>query len=144
MSIPPSATQTARPSSTPRATSILIIATVVAVGLNVVVASVALGLGVGPFPPLTLPVYGAFTVLGVLIGWFGWGIVQRKAANPARVLAILVPVVAVLSFVPDVLLMILRYIPGSSVGGAIALMIMHVVVLGTAVPAYILASRSSE
>jgi hypothetical protein len=54
-----------------------------------------------------------------------------------------VPIVTVASFVPDVLLLALRFIPGTTVSAVIALMVMHLVVVAVAVPAYMWASRSS-
>lgn len=125
-----------------RAAGILAAAAVVAVGLNAVVAAVAISLGAPTdYGPLTLPAYALFTVLGIAAGWAGWLIVLRRARDARRVLAVLVPVVTVLSLVPDVLLLTLRFIPGTTPAAAIALMVMHLVVVAVAVPAYALASR---
>ncbi|ARJ06518.1 hypothetical protein GCM10010988_17820 [Cnuibacter physcomitrellae] len=125
-----------------RAAGILAAAAVVAVGLNAVVAAVATSLGAPTdYGPLTLPAYALFTVLGIAAGWAGWLIVRRRARDARRVLAVLVPVVTVLSLVPDVLLLTLRFIPGTTPAAAIALMVMHLAVVAVAVPAYALASR---
>lgn len=126
-----------------RTTLLLASAVILAVLLNVLVATVAVAAGApAGYGPLAFPDYAGFTVVGVLVGWVGWRVVRRRARNPRRVLSVLVPVVAVLSFVPDVLLLAFGFIPGTTAPAVIALMAMHVVTIGVAVPAYVLASRS--
>lgn len=121
---------------------VLVLAVIVAVAVNVVVAWVARGAGATPgFPPLTVPVFGAFTLVGVLVGWAGWRIIEHRSARPGRLLGWLVPVVGLLSFVPDVALGLLRFIPGATWPGVLGLMVMHVVVIVIAVPAYLIAGR---
>lgn len=121
--------------SAPR-TALALAAGVVVAGLaNTVIAVVALAAGADPgFAPLFTPVYLAFTTIGLLAAYAGWRIVRRIAPNPARVLRVLVPVVLVLSFAPDVALAILRFIPDTTTTGVVALALMHVVVAGVAVP----------
>ncbi|KNY04017.1 DUF6069 family protein [Microbacterium sp. GCS4] len=120
----------------------LVTAAVIAVAANTVVAAVAVATGApATYGPLTFPAYGLFTVIGVALGWFGWSLVQRKARDPRRTLTILVPAVTVASFLPDVLLLVLGFIPGTTTGAVIALMVMHLVVVAVAVPAYAFASR---
>jgi hypothetical protein len=79
--------------------------------------------------------YIPLTVLGVLAGSIGWAVVRRKAATPSRLLRVLVPVVLVVSFVPD-LAMLAGGAPGSGPVGVAALMLMHLAVATTAVLAY--------
>jgi len=137
-----SSPRTTRPSVV-SAVLTLIVVIVVAVALNTLVAAVAVNAGASAtFPPLTFPAYTTFTVIGVIVGWIGWRIVQRRAANPRRVLSILVPAVALVSFIPDLLLLWLDVVPGTTVAGVIALMVMHVVVIAVAVPGYIFATRT--
>jgi hypothetical protein len=126
-----------------RVALVLVVATLVAIGLNTVVATIAVNAGAERFPPLTLPVYGGFTVLGLLAGWAGWRLVQRRAARPSAVLRVLVPVVVLLSFVPDVALLTQRFIPGTTTAGVLALMTMHLVVATVGVTAFAVASRPS-
>ena len=52
------------------------------------------------------------------------------ALAPTRVL---VPVLTVLSFAPDVALLVLGFIPGTTAVGVVALMLMHLVVVAAAV-----------
>jgi hypothetical protein len=125
-----------------RAALILIAAIVVAVLLNAVVAAVAVAAGApSDYGPLTLPAYATFTIVGVLAGWVGWLLITRRARDPRRILRALVPVVVVLSLVPDVLLMVARFIPGTTTSAAIGLMAMHLVVVLVAVPAFALITR---
>ena len=130
---------TERPSAA-RAALVLLGVIVVAVGLNTAIAAVARHDG-SAFAPLTLPVYGAFTVVGVLAGWLGWRIVQRRAARPRTALRVLVPAATLVSFVPDVSLLIGRFIPGTSTGAVLGLMTMHLVIVAVAVPGYLIASH---
>lgn len=130
---------------TPAPALVLVAGTAVAIAVNAIVAALAIAAGApASYGPLTFPAFTLFTVLGMVAGWAGWRIVQRRARDPRRVLSILVPVVAVLSFVPDVLLLALRFIPGTTVPAVIALMAMHVVVVAVAVPSYVLASRARD
>ena len=128
----------ARTVSVPR-TALLLLAAVAAAGLaNTVIALAAVAAGApSSYGPLTAPAYLTFTVVGVLVGYLGWRIVRRSAARPARVLRVLVPVVLVLSWVPDALLAALQFIPGTTLTGALALGLMHAVVAAVAVPVYL-------
>ena len=124
---------------------ILALASIVAIALNAVVAFLAVQAGASSsYAPLTLPVFAAFTVIGVVVGWIGWRIVQRRAANPSRVLAVLVPAVVVASLVPNVVLLVTEFIPGTNAAAVWALMAMHVIVAGVGVIGYVLASRTAE
>lgn len=131
----------AQPLRTP---AILTAAMLVAVAVNTLVAVVAKSLGANPgFAPLSLAVYGPFTVIGVLVGWLGWWLIQRRAAHPDATLRVLVPVMVVVSWAPDLTLLVLRFIPETSTAGVLGLMIMHLVVAGVAVPAYAVATKRS-
>ena len=140
-------TQTAPAATRPaiaRTLTILAIAAAVAIGLNALVALLAVQAGASAtYPPLTLPVFGAFTIIGVAVGWFGWRIVQRRAAHPSRVLAVLVPAVVVASLVPNIVLLVTEFIPGTNAAAVWALMAMHVIVAGVGVAGYLVASRGS-
>lgn len=127
----------ARTASVPR-TALLLAAAVAVAGLaNTIIAMVAVAAGASSsFAPLTPPVLIAFSAIGVLAGYVGWRIVRRIAARPARVLRVLVPVALVLSWVPDVVLAIMQFIPGTNLTGVVALALMHAVVVGVAVPVY--------
>jgi hypothetical protein len=121
--------------STRRTTVLTLIAAVaVAIIAAQVIALAALAAGATAFPPLMIYVFGPFAAVGVLAAYAGWRIVRRVARSPRRVLRVLVPAVLVLSFVPDTVLALTGFIPGTTTTGAVALMLMHVAVAGVAVP----------
>lgn len=143
MTTSPAAGRVAASSPRLRIAAILIAAVAVAIALNAVVAAVAISAGApSTFGPLTFPAYALFTTLGIGAGWAGWVLIHRRAREPRRILRVLVPVLTLLSFVPDVLLLAFRFIPGTTTPAVIALMLMHLVVVAVAVPAYSLAMRS--
>lgn len=123
--------------SAPR-TAVLLAAALVVAGLaNSVIALTAHAAGASSdYAPLMPPVYLAFTAVGILGGYLGWRIVRRVARHPARALRVLVPVALVLSWVPDVILAIVGFIPGTTLTGAVGLGLMHAVVVAVAVPVY--------
>jgi hypothetical protein len=118
-----------------RAAVLLAAGALVALAANAVIAMVALAAGASSaFSPLLVFVYGPFTVVGLLAAYAGWRIVRGRARSPRRVLRVLVPVLAVLSFVPDTVLAFTGFIPGTTLTGVVALMLMHLVVVAIAVP----------
>jgi hypothetical protein len=102
-----------------------------------VIAAIAHGAGVShAFSPLDPGAYIALIVLGVLGGAVGWQVVRAKADRPAQLLRNLVPVVLILSFIPDIAI----GVSGSdhaTWGGVIALMSAHVVVAAAAVTSFV-------
>ncbi|WEG08912.1 DUF6069 family protein [Microbacterium horticulturae] len=121
---------------------VLTAAIVVAVALNAGIAAIAVAAGAPPqFAPLTLPVYAAFTIVPMLLGWFAWRAVSRRVSNPRRTMPLLAAAVLVVSYIPDVLLLVTGFIPGTTVAGVVALMAMHVVVISVALAGYTLAGR---
>jgi hypothetical protein len=105
-------------------------AAVAAMLVNAVIATGALALGAGAAPVGLGPAeYLSASVVGVLIGTAGWALVRRFAARPAAVLRVLVPVVLVLTWIPDVAVLL----GGATVVNAVALMLMHAVVATSAV-----------
>ncbi len=115
----------------------LVAASIVAVTLNAVVALIAHAAGASDdFQPLTFPAYATFTVLGILAGAAGWVLIRSRARRPRALLRLLVPIVLMLSLVPDLLLGADGSQPGVSWGAVAALMVMHVVVAAVAVTTY--------
>lgn len=119
-----------------RRTTVLVLTAAVAVAIAAaqLIALAAVAAGATLFPPLMILVFGPFAAVGVLGAYAGWSIVRRVIRSPRRVLRVLVPVVLALSFIPDVVLLTTGFIPGSTTTGAVALMLMHLVVAGVAVP----------
>jgi H+/Cl- antiporter ClcA len=119
-------------------TGSLIAAAIAATALNAVVAALAHAAGASStFQALQLPTYAVFTVLGVLAGAAGWALVRARTRSPRRVLRVLAPAVVLLSFIPDVLVGASGGLPGTSWGGVVALMVMHLVVTAVAVTTYL-------
>src|SRR6187402_1770159 len=114
------------------ARTVLLLAAAVAVAGVSAAAVAAAALAVDPhagFPPLMPQVYLGFVVLGVLAGYLGWRLVRARVRRPLTVLRVLVPVLLVLSLVPDTLLLFTGFIPGTTATGAVALMLMHPIVV---------------
>lgn len=112
-------------------------AALVAVAANTVVAFAGLSAGASAsFAPLMIAVYGPFSALGLVAGYVGWRIVRGRASEPLRMLRVLVPVLLVLSFLPDAITAIVGFIPDGSSTGFVSLMVMHVVVVAVGVPVY--------
>ena len=110
-----------------------IVATLLCLG----VAAIAHAAGASTqFLALTPAVFTPFVVIGAIGGAVGWAIIARRSAQPRRLLRVLVPVVLLVSLIPDVLVGISKPLPGTSWGAVIALMVMHVVVAACVVTAY--------
>jgi Family of unknown function (DUF6069) len=124
-------------SSPTRARTIAVLAAgaVVAILANSTIAVVARASGASAdFSPLQIFVYAPFTVVGLIAAYAGWRIVRQRVRHPAAVLRVIVPVLTVLSFAPDTILAITGFIPGASLTAVVALGLMHLVVVGVAVP----------
>ncbi|ANZ40347.1 hypothetical protein BBK82_34295 [Lentzea guizhouensis] len=107
-------------------------AAVVSIAVNSLIALVA-----SKFIPegtervgLALAEYAPATVIGILLGTLGWFLVRRFAKDPRRVLRVLVPIVVVLTFIPDLGILA----GGAAVVNSLALIAMHVVVAAATVP----------
>jgi len=130
------ATRPARPSALVVAGG-LIGTAAVAIVLNAVVAAIAHAAGAsGDFKPLQVMAYGPLTVFGVLLAAAAWAVIRARSARPARLLRTLVPVVVILSLIPDIQVGVSGSQAGTSWGAVAALMVMHVVVAAVAVPAF--------
>jgi len=108
-------------------------AAVVAIAVNALVAFGTSALNPnGTHMGLVLVAFAPLTVIGVLAGTIGWAAVRRYAANARAVLRVLVPVVVVLSFIPDFGLLISGMADAVNLVG---LLVMHVVVAAVTVTA---------
>ena len=113
---------------------LLIGGAIVAVGINWIITSIAIAGGADPeFAPLAIYVFGPFTVVGYAVAHLGWRIVRSRAARPGAVLRVTVPVLTVLSFVPDSVLLATGFIPDSSLVAVAALALMHLVAVAVVV-----------
>jgi hypothetical protein len=112
----------------------LVAAIAIAVLAAGTIALAAIAAGATAFAPLMPYVFGPFAAVGVLAAYAGWRIVRASVRRPRQVLRVLVPVLLVLSFIPDVVLLLTGFMPGTTTTGAVALMLMHLVVAAIAVP----------
>ena len=134
--VSPASSASVRPAATPGRTAVLLGIGFVIAGLATsVVAFIATALGAAEgFAPLMPAVYLPFVAVGIVAAVVGWRIVRARAANPYAVLRVLVPVVLIASFIPDAVLIITRFIPGTTLLGGLSLSVMHLIVAAVAVP----------
>jgi hypothetical protein len=110
---------------------------IVASLLDAVVAAIWHAAGASQaFHPLHPSAFVGLTVVGILFGTIGWCIVRARAADPARTMRVLVPVVLILSFIPDVLVGAKASMAGTTWGAVSGLMVMHVLVAAVALTAF--------
>ena len=114
------------------------VAGVIATVANIAVSAIARGpLGASDdFVPLTPSPIVMWTILGALIGAIGWRLIVNRSDRSRTLLTRLVPIVVVLSLIPDVALLATDSTPGQTTTGVLALMAMHVVTAVIAVLAY--------
>lgn len=99
---------------------------------GVALAARALGADPRAVGGLNTPAYLLFALIGLLVAAIVWSLVRARAAHPQAVMRVLVPVVVALSLVPDVLV----GVAGLGWVGAVALMVMHLVVAVCGVVAF--------
>jgi len=122
------------------------VAGVIAAVANIVISVIARGpLGESDdFVPLTPGPIIMWTIIGAIIGAIGWRLIVNRSARSRTLLNGLVPIVLVLSFIPDVALLATDSTPGQTTGGVVALMVLHVVTAVIAVTAYRRAMPASD
>jgi hypothetical protein len=112
----------------------LVASVVTSLIVELIIAAIARGAGAySDFQPLTFRGLIGPTVAGLLIAVVVWELVRRRAGNPVAVMRRLVPIVIVLSWVPDVVLGATHRAGASHVahttwGEVAALMVMHLFV----------------
>ena len=79
------------------------------------------------FLPLTLMPPIIFTVIGVLGAVIVYALVGRFARNPNALFRRIALVTLVVSFVPDILVLITGFNPGTTLANVVVLMLMHIV-----------------
>ncbi|MEQ0558454.1 DUF6069 family protein [Amycolatopsis sp. NEAU-NG30] len=119
------------------ATAFLVPAVAGSIGCAIVVA-VTRAMATVPvdFKPFHPAAYVPLTVVAAAAGLAGWLAVRRRATRPATTLRSLASAVVALSFVPDVLLGITGFLPGTTWPGVAGLMVMHLVIAAVAVASY--------
>jgi hypothetical protein len=110
----------------------VLVALIVSVAVNAGVAWLVSEVDSGPGPVgLAFIEYAPLTLVGVLAGTAGWALVRRFAKRPRSVLRVLVPVVLLVSFVPDFLVLTV----GATATNVAGLILMHISVAATTVAA---------
>jgi len=79
------------------------------------------------FGPLTPSVPITFTFIGVLGAVIVFAIVGRFARRPIRLFRRIALAVLLISFVPDILLLVIGAMPGTTLPNVLTLVLMHVV-----------------
>lgn len=112
----------------------LVASVVTSLVVELIIAAIAHGAGANAgFQPLTLSGLLGPTVVGLLIAVVVWELVRRRAADPLAVMRWLVPVVVVVSWIPDVVLGATHraganHVAYTTWGEVAALMVMHLFV----------------
>lgn len=103
--------------------------------VNAAIALIAVAAGVTATPQLTPAVDIAFSVVASAVGAIGWTIVDRRTADPRRVMRVLAPAVLLVSFVPDIALGAAT-VATTGIAPVLALALMHVTTIVIAIAAY--------
>jgi uncharacterized protein DUF6069 len=107
----------------------LVASVVASLIVELIIAAIAHGAGAySDFQPLTFGGLIGPTVLGLLTAVVVWELVRRRAGDPVAVMRRLVPIVVVLSWVPDVALGATHREAHTTWGEVAALMVMHLFV----------------
>lgn len=108
------------------------IAVVVAVVLNVILVFVSGRLSIAPgFRPLSVPPVVFLSAAGAVGATVVYGLLDRFVDDVDWAFVWIAGVVLLLSFVPDIGLLVAD--PAATISGVVVLMIMHVIVAGVAV-----------
>ena len=105
------------------------LAIVAAIVANIVIQQIAVTvLQPDPqFMPLTLPVPIVFTLVGVLGAVIVYTLVARFSSRPVWLFRRIALVTLLISFIPDILMLITGFNPGTTLANVVALMLMHVI-----------------
>lgn len=112
-----------------------LVAAVLTGAVNAAIAIIAVAAGVTKTMQLTPAIDVAFSVVASVVGAIGWTIVDRRAADPRRVMRVLAPAVLVVSFIPDVALGIATA-GTTGIAPILVLALMHVTTISIAIAVY--------
>ncbi len=116
--------------------SAIVAAVAVGSAATTAVAATARAAGVShTFKPLTAGAYVFLIVVGVLAGCLGWQLVRARASDPGKLISRLVPLVVLVSFVPDIAIGI-SGADHATWGAVFALIGAHLVVAAAAVTSF--------
>ena len=106
-----------------------------AVVANVIIQQIAVAV-LNPdsaFLPLTLMPPIIFTVVGVLGAVVVYAVIGRFSRQPVRLFRRVALVALVVSFIPDILMLVTGFNPGTTAANVAVLILMHIVAWGIAV-----------
>jgi hypothetical protein len=112
----------------------LLAAVVAAIG-NIIVLLITDALFTVPasFPPFAIGPVTFFSVVGVVGATAVFALLGRFTQRPIRWFWIISVVVLLLSFIPNIVMLVANTLPGTTVAGVVGLMITHVVAAAAAV-----------
>lgn len=110
------------------------VAVVVTTVVNVLIALALAGALQVPaaFAQLRPPAVVSVTIVGVVGATLVFGLLARIRPNPVRLFVRLAAAVLVVSWIPDVMLLVL-HVPGATISAVFSLMSLHVVTAGISV-----------
>jgi drug/metabolite transporter (DMT)-like permease len=85
------------------------------------------------FQPLTTPFVATFTVIGMIAATVVFAWIAQTRPNPVRTFLAIAAVGLFLSWLPDLAIGVMGVFQGTTVGGILSLMAIHVVAAGCAV-----------
>lgn len=129
------ATVTRPRTTTSRIVIAAVTAAVLTSAVNAAIALIAVALGATATRQLTPGVDIAFSVLASVVGAIGWTIMDRRTADPRRVLRVLGPAVLLVSFIPDIALGVAT-VASTGIAPILALALMHVTTITIAIAVY--------
>ncbi|BDZ44840.1 hypothetical protein [Naasia aerilata] len=131
-------TASAAPSRSTTVSRVLLtgaLAAVLTSAVNVAIGWGAVAVGVPQTPVLGIPAGVSASAVAGMGGAIGWQLVRARAADPRKVLVLLVPIVLLLSFIPDIVLAVL-IADTTGIAPVLALALMHVATITIAVAVY--------
>ena len=102
---------------------------VAAMAANTIIGLIAAAL-LNPDPgfiPLTVPVPAVFTLFGVLAAVVVYAAMVHFARKPVEQFRKVAMIALVVSFVPDILMLLTGFNPGTNLANVVVLIVMHVV-----------------
>jgi cytochrome bd-type quinol oxidase subunit 2 len=115
----------------------IVIATAIAIVGDLIVAAVAHAAGASSqFKPLLVSSFAPLTIVGLVCAAIAWTMVRARATDPWRVLSRLIPIVVLISLIPDIAVGVSKSQAHTTWGAVIALMVMHLAVSAAGVTTF--------
>jgi len=112
----------------------IVIAAAIAIVADLIIAAVAHAAGASSqFKPLNLSTFAPLTIVGLVFAAIAWTTIRARATNPRLVLSRLIPIVVLVSLIPDIAVGVSKSQAHTTWGAVVALMVMHLAVSGAGV-----------